>query len=77
MSIAGVADLTFRAALEERTGERMPARLGRSETNLGVALLALGERQPDPARLDEAVAFPSASLSARSQARLSAACPPG
>jgi tetratricopeptide (TPR) repeat protein len=46
----------FRAALEERTRERVPLDWARTQNNLGTALARLGERESGTARLEEAVA---------------------
>jgi len=46
----------FRAALEERTRERVPFDWATTENNLGTALERLGERESGTARLEEAVA---------------------
>jgi tetratricopeptide (TPR) repeat protein len=45
----------YRAALEERTRERVPLDWAMTQTNLGAALRALGERESGTARLEEAV----------------------
>jgi len=46
----------YRAALEERTRERVPLDWAKTQTNLGNALEALGERESGTARLEQAVA---------------------
>jgi hypothetical protein len=46
----------FRAALEERTRERVPLDWAATQSNLGIALWTLGEREIGTARLEEAVA---------------------
>jgi hypothetical protein len=46
----------YRAALEERTRERVPLYWAMTQNNLGNALSMLGERESDTARLQEAVA---------------------
>ena len=46
----------YRAALEERTRERVPLDWAMTQNNLGTALRALGERESGTARLEEAVA---------------------
>jgi len=51
-----------RAALEERTRDRVPLDWAETETNLGAALLRLGERESGTARLEEAVAAYRAAL---------------
>jgi hypothetical protein len=45
----------YRAALEERTRERVPLGWAMTQNNLGTVLLSLGERENDAARLDEAL----------------------
>ena len=45
----------YRAALEERTHERVPLDWAMTQNNLGVALQTLGERESGTARLEEAV----------------------
>ena len=50
----------FREALKERTRERVPLDWAATQTNLGNALSALGERESGTARLEEAVARLSA-----------------
>jgi tetratricopeptide (TPR) repeat protein len=44
----------YRAALEERTRERVPLDWAGTQANLGTALQALGERIHDRAKLEEA-----------------------
>ena len=44
----------FRAALQERTRERVPLQWARTQNNLGNALWGLGERTTDDAKLREA-----------------------
>ena len=46
----------YRAALEERTRERVPLDWAATQNNLGNALSRLGERESGTARLEEAVA---------------------
>ena len=46
----------YRAALEERTRERVPLKWAMTQMNLGNALKVLGERESGTARLEEAVA---------------------
>jgi hypothetical protein len=53
---------TYRAALEERTRDRVPLDWARTQNNLGHALEALGERESGTARLEEAVATYRAAL---------------
>ena len=50
----------YRAALEERTRERVPLDWATTQNNLGNALRALGERENGTARLEEAVGAPIA-----------------
>jgi len=45
----------YRAALQERTRERVPLQWAMTQYNLGNALQTLGERERGTARLDEAV----------------------
>ena len=49
------AVLAFRAALEELTRERVPTNWAQTLNNLGSALVTLGEREGNAARLEEAV----------------------
>ena len=46
----------YKAALEERTRERVPLDWAMTQNNLGTALTALGERESGTQRLEEAVA---------------------
>ena len=52
----------FRAALQERTRERVPLDWAMTQNNLGNALWTLGERESGTARLEEAVAAYRAAL---------------
>ena len=52
----------YRAALEERTRERVPLDWAGTQNNLGNALWRLGERESGTARLEEAVAAYRAAL---------------
>src|SRR6516164_905832 len=52
----------YRAALEERTRERVPLDWAMTQNNLGNALLRLGERESSTARLEEAVSAYRAAL---------------
>ncbi|MGF1641189.1 MAG: tetratricopeptide repeat protein, partial [Rhodospirillales bacterium] len=52
----------FRAALEERTRERVPLQWAATQNNLGNALARLGRRESGTARLEEAVAAYRAAL---------------
>jgi hypothetical protein len=46
----------YRAALQERTRERVPLAWAMTQNNLGNALARLGERESSTARLEQAVA---------------------
>jgi exonuclease VII small subunit len=46
----------YRAALAERTRERVPLDWAGTQNNLGTALSTLGERESGTARLEEAIA---------------------
>jgi tetratricopeptide (TPR) repeat protein len=63
------AILAFRAALQERTRDRVPLDWARTQHNLGVALYALGERLSSAARLEEAAKAFCAALKERSVER--------
>jgi tetratricopeptide (TPR) repeat protein len=65
----GEAVVAFRAALEQRTRERVPLDWAATLNNLGNALYTLGERESGTARLDEAVAAFRAALEERTQER--------
>ena len=52
----------YRAALEERTRERVPLDWAMTQNNLGNALQLLGARESGTARLEEAVAAYRAAL---------------
>jgi Tetratricopeptide repeat len=52
----------YRAALEERTRERVPLQWATTQNNLGNALSTLGERESGTARLEEAVTAYRAAL---------------
>ena len=60
----------YRAALEERTRERVPLDWARTQNNLGTALRALGERESGTARLEEAVAAYRAALEEMTRERV-------
>ena len=60
----------YRAALEERTRERVPLDWAQTQNNLGNALQALGERESGTARLEEAVAAYRAALEERTRERV-------
>jgi tetratricopeptide (TPR) repeat protein len=55
-SVLGNAIAAYRAALEERTRERVPLDWATTQNNLGTALATLGGRESGTARLEEAVA---------------------
>ncbi len=52
----------YRAALEERTRDRVPLEWATTQMNLGTALETLGERESGTARLEEAVTAHRAAL---------------
>ena len=60
----------YRAALEQRTRERVPLDWAMTQNNLGNALLALGERESGTARLTEAVAAYRAALEEYTRERM-------
>jgi tetratricopeptide (TPR) repeat protein len=60
----------FRAALEERTRERVPLQWAMTQMNLGTVLETLGERESGTARLEEAVATYHAALEERTRERV-------
>ena len=60
----------YRAALEERTRERVPLDWAKTQTNLGAALATLGERESGTARLEQAVAAYRAALEERTRERV-------
>ena len=60
----------YRAALEERTRERVPLDWAGTQNNLGNALSTLGERESGTARLEEAVAAYRAALEERTRERV-------
>ena len=60
----------YRAALEERTRERVPLDWAQTKNNLGVALATMGERQEDADHLKEAVDALRAALKERTRERL-------
>ena len=60
----------YRAALEERTRERVPLDWAMTQMNLGTALWTLGERESGTARLEEAVAAYRAALEERTRERV-------
>jgi hypothetical protein len=60
----------YRAALEERTRERVPLYWATTQNNLGNALSTLGERESGTARLEEAVAAYRAALEETTRERV-------
>src|SRR5271157_510642 len=60
----------YRAALEERTRERVPLRWAATQNNLGNSLMRLGERESGTARLEEAVAAYRAALKETTRERV-------
>jgi tetratricopeptide (TPR) repeat protein len=58
----GQAVAAYRAALEERTRERVPLDWAMTQNNLGNALFTLGEREGGTARLEQALAAYRAAL---------------
>ena len=60
----------YRAALKERTRERVPLQWALTQNDLGNALLALGERETGTARLEEAVTAYRAALEERARERV-------
>jgi tetratricopeptide (TPR) repeat protein len=60
----------YRAALEERTRDRVPLDWATTQNNLGIALRKLGERESGTARLEEAVAAYRAALKERTRDRV-------
>ena len=60
----------YRAALEERTRERVPLQWAETQANLGNALGRLGERESGTAKLEEAVAAYRAALEERTRERV-------
>ena len=60
----------YRAALQERTRERVPLDWAMTQNNLGAALMRLGERETGMARLEEAVAAYRAALQERTRERV-------
>jgi tetratricopeptide (TPR) repeat protein len=65
-----VAVDAYRAALEERTRERVPLDWAMTQNNLGTALSRLGERESGTARLEEAVDAYRAALEERTRERV-------
>ena len=62
--------LAYRAALEERTRERVPLDWAATQNDLGTALRALGERESETGRLEEAVSAYRAALEERTRERV-------
>lgn len=62
--------LGYRAALEERTRERVPLHWAQTQNNLGNALATLGERKSGTARLEEAVQAYHEALQERTRQRV-------
>ena len=60
----------YRAALQERTRDRVPLDWATTQNNLGNALQTLGERETGTARLKEAVAIYRAALQERTRDRV-------
>lgn len=60
----------YRAALTERTQDRVPLGWAMTQNNLGTALKTLGERRGDEDLLDQAVAAYRAALTERTQDRV-------
>jgi len=60
----------YRAALEERTRERVPLQWAMTQMNLGAALQTLGSRESGTARLEEAVLAYRAALEERTRERV-------
>ncbi len=60
----------YRAALEERTRERVPLDWAATQNNLGVVLRALGEREDRTERLEQAVAAYRAALEENTRERV-------
>ena len=61
--------MAYRLALQETTRERMPRDRATTQTNLGVALAALGERESGTGRLEESVVAYRLSLQERTRER--------
>ena len=60
----------YRAALKERTRERVPLDWAMTQSNLGAALQALGKRESGTERLEQAVAAFRAALEERARERV-------
>jgi hypothetical protein len=64
------AVVAYRAALTERTRERVPLYWAGTQNNLGIALWCLGVRESGTARLEEAVVAYRAALTERTRERM-------
>ena len=64
------AVVAYRAALEERTRERVPLGWAATQNNLGNALQTLGERESSTERLEQAVVAYRAALEERTRERV-------
>jgi tetratricopeptide (TPR) repeat protein len=62
--------VTYRAALQEWTRERVPLDWATTQNNLGLALSTLGERESEMGRLEEAVLAYRAALQERTHERV-------
>jgi len=60
----------YRAALEERTRERVPLDWAMTQNNLGIALQTLGARESGTARLEQAITAYRAALEERTRERV-------
>ena len=60
----------FNEALKERTRERVPLDWAATQSNLGVALETLGERESGTERLEQAVAAFNEALKERTRERV-------
>ena len=60
----------YTEALKERTRERVPLIWALTQSNLGAALTALGEREGGTERLEQAVAAFTEALKERTRARV-------
>ncbi|MBZ9814753.1 tetratricopeptide repeat protein [Mesorhizobium sp. CA7] len=67
---AAASGAAYRAALEERTRERLPLGWAQTQYNLGIALMVLGERESGTALLEEAVATFRATLQEATRERV-------
>ena len=62
--------MAFRLVLQEWTRDRMPRQWAATQTNLGLALALLGERESGTGHLEEAVAALRAALEQQSRDRV-------